>query len=150
MDAQRMRHLKSCLKKGDNVTTALYEAGYSSPSRLYERAPSHLGMTPAAYGRGGEGMRVRYTIVDSALGRLLVAATDRGISALYLGKSDATLRAELRKEYPKAALQHDTAASQGKGRDGFAAWIAKILVHLRGRARLRPHAGPGADSAERG
>src|SRR6202023_1044067 len=96
-DAQRMRRLKSRLKKGDNVTTALYDAGFGSSSRLYERAPAHLGMTPATYRRGGAGMRIRYTIADSPLGRLLVGATDRGISALYLGESDARLEAAIQK-----------------------------------------------------
>jgi len=133
-DAQRMRRLKLQLKKGDNVTTALYEAGYGSSSRLYERAPGHLGMTPAAYGRGGEGMQIRYAIVGSPLGRLLAAATDRGISALYLGESDATLRAELRKEYPRAELTSD--ADGGAGNRGLGAWVAKILAHLRGQ---EPH-----------
>src|SRR5271154_5177062 len=97
-DARRMRRLKSRLRKGDDVTTALYDAGFGSSSRLYERAPSQLGMTPATYRQGGAGMRVHYTTVDSPLGRLLVGATDRGISALYLGESDARLEAALRKE----------------------------------------------------
>ena len=130
-DAQRMRRLKSRLKKGDNVTTALYEAGYGSSSRLYERAPSHLGMTPAAYRRGGEGMHIDYTIVDSPLGRLLVGATDRGISALYLGESDATLRTAIEKEYPRAELRRD---DDGPGSLGE--WVEKILAHLRGQ---KPH-----------
>jgi len=130
-DAQRMRRLKSRLKKGDNVTTALYEAGYGSPSRLYERAPSHLGMTPAAYRRGGEGMHIDYTIVDSPLGRLLVGATDRGISALYLGESDATLRTAIEKEYPRAELRRDD-----DGPDSLGEWVEKILAHLRGQ---KPH-----------
>jgi len=133
-DAQRMRRLKSRLKKGDNVTTALYEAGYGSSSRLYERAPGHLGMTPAAYGRGGEGMRIHYAIVNSPLGRLLVGATDRGISALYLGESDPTLRAALRKEYPRAELTSDTQG--GAGNRSLKEWLEKILAHLRGR---EPH-----------
>ena len=133
-DAQRMRRLKSQLKKGENVTTALYEAGYGSSSRLYERAPGHLGMTPAAYGRGGDGMQIHYAIVGSPLGRLLVAATDRGISALYLGQSDATLRAALRKEYPRAELTPDS--QSGAGNRGLRDWVEKILAHLRGQ---EPH-----------
>src|SRR5271155_4166640 len=133
-DAQRMRRLKSRLKRGDNVTTALYEAGYGSSSRLYERAPSHLGMTPAAYGRGGAGMQIHYTIVGSPLGRLLVGATDRGVSALYLGESDDALLAALRKEYPRAELLrdgHDSTSSKG-----LRGWIEQIVAHLRGR---EPH-----------
>lgn len=133
-DAQRMRRLKSQLKKGDNVTTALYEAGFGSSSRLYERAPGHLGMTPAAYGRGGEGMQIRYAIVGSPLGRLLVGATQRGISALYLGESDSALRGALRKEYPRAELTPD--AESGAGHRGLADWVEKILAHLRGH---EPH-----------
>jgi AraC family transcriptional regulator of adaptative response/methylated-DNA-[protein]-cysteine methyltransferase len=151
-DAQRMRRLKSNLKEGDNVTTALYEAGYSSSSRLYERAPEQLGMTPAAYGRGGAGMQIHYAIADSPLGRLLVAATERGISALYIGENDAKLMAELREEYPRASLFHDNlfhhntvssadgsdraAANGQRGKGGLGDWIATILTHLRGK---EPH-----------
>ncbi|HKD64641.1 MAG TPA: bifunctional DNA-binding transcriptional regulator/O6-methylguanine-DNA methyltransferase Ada [Candidatus Acidoferrales bacterium] len=124
-DAQRMRRLKSQLRKGDDVTTALYDAGFGSSSRLYERAPSQLGMTPATYRQGGTGMRMNYTIVDSPLGRLLVGATDRGISALYLGESDARLESALQKEYPRAEIRRD--------RNGLEGWVSKILEHLRGR-----------------
>jgi AraC family transcriptional regulator, regulatory protein of adaptative response / methylated-DNA-[protein]-cysteine methyltransferase len=107
------------------VTTALYDAGFGSSSRLYERAPSQLGMTPATYRQGGAGMRVNYTIVDAPLGRLLVGATDRGISAVYLGESDARLEGALKKEYPRAEIRRD--------RHGLEGWVSKILEHLRGR-----------------
>lgn len=127
-DAQRMRRLKTSLKKGDNVTTALYDAGFGSSSRLYERAPAQLGMTPATYRRGGAGMNIHYTIVDSPLGRLLVGGTERGISALYLGESDGRLETALRKEYPRAKIQRD--------RNGLESSVGKILNHLRGR---EPH-----------
>ena len=127
-DERRMRHLKSRLKKGDDVTTALYDAGFGSSSRLYERAPAHLGMTPATYQRGGSGMSIHYTISDSPLGRLLVAATQRGVSAVYLGDSDARLEAALKKEYPRANIQHE--------RSGLGAWVSQIIDHLRGR---EPH-----------
>lgn len=123
-DAQRMRRLKSKLKKGHDVTTALYDAGFGSSSRLYERAPSQLGMTPATYRQGGAGMQINYTVVGSPLGRLLVAATTRGISALYLGKDDAALGAALQKEYPRAEIRRD--------RYGLESWVSKILEHLRG------------------
>ncbi len=124
-DAHRMRRLKSRLKKGDDVTTALYDAGFGSSSRLYERAPQQLGMTPATYRRGGEGMQIRFTIADSPLGHVLVAATKRGISAVYLSESDAKLEAELRREYPRAEIQRD--------RHGFENWVRQIVEHLRGR-----------------
>jgi AraC family transcriptional regulator of adaptative response/methylated-DNA-[protein]-cysteine methyltransferase len=131
VDAQRMRHLKSQLREGGNVTTALYDVGFSSASRLYERAPGQLGMTPRAYGRGGAGMQIHYTIANSPLGRLLVAATEKGISALYLGKSDTELEDALRKEYPRAEISHDA-----KGSKTLRGWLDKVLVHLKGR---EPH-----------
>jgi len=135
-DAQRLRRVKSRMKKGDNVTTALYDAGYGSASRLYERVPSHLGMTPAVYRRGGAGMRIEYTITGSPLGRLLVGATPRGVSAVYLGASDALLRSALHKEYPRAEL-----VPAGKGRKprrggSLAGWVEEIVGHLRGQ---QPH-----------
>ena len=123
-DARRMQWLKSKLKKGNDVTTALYDAGFGSSSRLYERAPGHLGMTPATYRKGGAGMEIRYTIANSPLGRLLVGATERGISAIYLGKDDAPLEAELRQEYPRAEIHRD--------RNGMQDWVGQILEHLRG------------------
>lgn len=151
-DSQRMRRLKSNLKEGDSVTTALYEAGFSSSSRLYERAPEQLGMTPAAYGRGGAGMQIHYTIADSPLGRLLVAATERGVSAVYIGENDAKLVGELREEYPRASLIHDDAAARQSGskraaangqrsainykKSGLGEWVAAILSHIRGK---EPH-----------
>jgi AraC family transcriptional regulator of adaptative response/methylated-DNA-[protein]-cysteine methyltransferase len=123
-DAQRMQWFKSKLKKGDDVTSALYDAGFGSSSRLYERAPGHLGMTPATYRRGGAGMEIRYTITNSPLGRLLVGATNRGISALYLGQDDEPLEAALKKEYPRARIRRD--------RNGMQEWVGRIVEHLRG------------------
>ncbi|MGH9574324.1 MAG: bifunctional DNA-binding transcriptional regulator/O6-methylguanine-DNA methyltransferase Ada [Candidatus Acidiferrales bacterium] len=130
-DAVRMRRLKSQLRKGGNVTTALYDAGFGSSSRLYERAPSQLGMTPRAYGRGGEGMQIHYTVVDSPLGRLLVGATEKGISAVYLGQSDEELEGALREEYPRAEISEDAQARAELG-----TWVKKIVAHLKGK---EPH-----------
>lgn len=130
-DSRRMFRLKSDLRKGDNVTTALYDAGFGSSSRLYERAPAHLGMTPATYRHGGAGMRIEYAIVDSPMGRLLAGGTTRGISALYLGQSDAQLEAALCKEYPRAELVREAAGTRN-----LREWLEKILAHLRGH---EPH-----------
>ncbi len=124
-DALRLGRLKKQLRKGDDVTTALYEAGYGSSSRLYERSDAQLGMTPATYRRGGQGMRIGYTIVDSPLGRLLVGATSRGISAVSLGDSDGQLETALREEYPKAEVHRDT--------DGLSQWVRALLRHLNGQ-----------------
>jgi AraC family transcriptional regulator, regulatory protein of adaptative response / methylated-DNA-[protein]-cysteine methyltransferase len=127
-DARRLGHLKHRLQGGEDVTTALYAAGYGSSSRLYERAPAHLGMTPATYRQGGRGMRIGYTIVNSPLGRLLVAATSRGLSALMLGENDARLESELARDYPQAEIV--------RNRNGFAGYVRALLRHLRGQ---QPH-----------
>jgi len=123
-DAIRVARLKSHLRKGDNVTTALYEAGYGSTSRLYEKSDAQLGMTPATYGRGGRGMRISYALADCPLGRVLVAATDRGVSAVYLGDKDEPLAAALRKEYPHAEIRR----SSGE----HSQWVRSIVKHLAG------------------
>jgi AraC family transcriptional regulator of adaptative response/methylated-DNA-[protein]-cysteine methyltransferase len=121
-DALRLRRLKQQLRKGDDVTTSLYQAGYGSSSRLYERSDAQLGMTPATYRRGGIGMTIAYTVVASPLGRMLVAATERGISAVYLGQADAPLEAALRAEYPRAQIHRDAT--------GLRKWVSAILRQL--------------------
>ncbi|HEY6807377.1 MAG TPA: Ada metal-binding domain-containing protein, partial [Gemmatimonadales bacterium] len=98
-DAKRLALFKTALKRRTTVSPALYEAGFSSPSRVYERAGRDLGMTPASYQRGGAGLEVRYTVVPSPLGRLLVAGTARGICQVKLGDAAGPLEAELRAEY---------------------------------------------------
>jgi AraC family transcriptional regulator of adaptative response/methylated-DNA-[protein]-cysteine methyltransferase len=100
--ARRTGALGDQLRTLDNVAQAIYAAGYGSSSRVYEDMP--LGMTPAAYQRGGADMRIDYAIVDSPLGRLLVGATERGICALSLGDSDAELAESLHATYPAAEI----------------------------------------------
>ena len=120
--ARRLDRFRSHLKRGDTVSRATYEAGYGSGSRVYEQADARLGMTPAAYRRGGRGMRVRFTIVDSPLGRLLVGATEKGVCAVTLGESDVALEAALRGEYPAASIERDDS-----GQDE---WVAAIVRYL--------------------
>jgi AraC family transcriptional regulator of adaptative response/methylated-DNA-[protein]-cysteine methyltransferase len=124
-DAARLRRLKRRLRKGGTtVTEALYEAGYGSSSRLYEQSNAQLGMTPAAYRGGGRGMEITYTVSASPMGRLLVATTPRGISAVYLGDRDATLASALRREYPNAEIRPG-------GREA-ANWVRTIVRYLDG------------------
>jgi AraC family transcriptional regulator of adaptative response/methylated-DNA-[protein]-cysteine methyltransferase len=127
-DAIRLRRFKTQLRKGDNVTTALYDAGYGSSSRLYERSDAQLGMTPATYRRRGAGVEMGYTIAASPAGRLLVAGTNRGVSAVYLGDRDETLQAELRREFPEASIRRNSAQ--------LSSWVRAIVAHLAGR---QPH-----------
>jgi len=124
-DACRLRGLKQRLRNGEDVTSALYAAGYGSSSRLYEQAPAQLGMTPATYRRGGRGLRIHYTTVASPLGRLLVGATARGLCAVSLGDSDKTLEAILRREYSQAEIRRDGETLRD--------WVRALLAHLRGQ-----------------
>jgi AraC family transcriptional regulator of adaptative response/methylated-DNA-[protein]-cysteine methyltransferase len=106
---RRIQDFKSRVKEGEEITSAMYEAGYGSSSRLYEKAKEELGMTPAAYRRGGKGMSISYTIVDCRLGRLLVAAADRGVCAVSFGDDDKKLESSLMAEYPAAVIRKDDA-----------------------------------------
>ena len=120
----RASKFKAQLKGGRPVSTATYEAGYGSGSRVYEKADRQLGMTPATYGRGGQGMRIAYGLAQSSLGRVLIAATERGISAVYLGDDDAALEKALLAEYPAAETRRYDAA--------LGPWLASVLKVVEG------------------
>jgi AraC family transcriptional regulator of adaptative response/methylated-DNA-[protein]-cysteine methyltransferase len=104
LEEYRISRLKTYLGKGDPVLGALYRTGYRSQSWLYRNSTTKLGMTPGVYRRGGLGMRIGYLTGDSPLGRMLVAATDRGICAISLSDGDRELVAALHREYPKAVI----------------------------------------------
>lgn len=108
--ARRIQHIKTELRKGEDVTTALYDAGFGSPSRLYEKSGQHLGMTPGAYRRGGAGAAITFAIVPTTLGRMLVAATERGLCAVRFSESATDLERGLREEFHAAELHRDDAA----------------------------------------
>jgi len=103
--ARRFDQLKVALRDGAAVTTAVYAAGFGSCSRVYEHSDRLLGMTPASYRAGGAGASIRYTTTDTPLGRLLVAATGRGICSVTLGDDDAELESRLVSEFPQAARE---------------------------------------------
>jgi AraC family transcriptional regulator of adaptative response/methylated-DNA-[protein]-cysteine methyltransferase len=124
--ALRLEQFKKLLREGNSVTEALYACGYGSSSRLYEKTNAHLGMTPASYRKGGEGMHIGYTVANSSLGKVLVGTTDRGVSAVYLGDREASLVDALRKEYPKAEIAHADSRSE--------AWLKEILQRIDGSA----------------
>jgi AraC family transcriptional regulator of adaptative response/methylated-DNA-[protein]-cysteine methyltransferase len=113
---RKLGTLKSALREGRDVSTALYDAGYGSPSRVYERGAARLGMTPARYRAGGDGERIHWSLLDTALGTALVATTQRGICMIELGEDPVALAAKLRAEFPRAALERVDA-----GRDEFLA-----------------------------
>lgn len=110
IDACRLRQVKQNLQAGHDVTTSLYAAGYGSSSRLYERTATQLGMTPEKYRRGAPAAVVRYTTAASPLGRMLIAATDKGICAIQFADSDHELQQGLMREFPFAARRRDDVA----------------------------------------
>ncbi len=124
-EALRIKRFKALLRSGRSITDALYETGYGSSSRVYERSNAQLGMTPAAYRKGGQGMKIGYAIASSPLGKVLVAATERGVSAVYLGDAESKLIAELREEYPRSEI----AAAP----DSFQQWVREIVLRIEGK-----------------
>jgi AraC family transcriptional regulator, regulatory protein of adaptative response / methylated-DNA-[protein]-cysteine methyltransferase len=101
-DQHRLARFRGELQQGEGVAAATYGAGYGSSSRVYERADGLIGMTPATYAKGGKGAEIAYGIAASPLGRLLAAATRRGICFVGLGDNDARLESELRESFPAA------------------------------------------------
>src|SRR5215204_783894 len=120
--ARRFGNFKELVRKGDSVTTALYESGFNSSSRLYEHASEELGMTPATYSRDGRGVNINYTVVSSLIGRLLVAMTERGVCAVRMGDNNFDLEKDLREEFPHAEITRADATLREA--------VQKILRHI--------------------
>ena len=131
--ALRAEKLREGLRSGATVSRAAYDAGYGASSRVYDGAARQLGMTPATYRRGGRGARIRYTTAATALGRLLVAATDRGVCSVTLGSDDEELERALAAEFPQAELLRVDDQS-GEHAD-LLGWVASVTEHLAGTAR---------------
>jgi AraC family transcriptional regulator of adaptative response/methylated-DNA-[protein]-cysteine methyltransferase len=127
--ALRLKKFKKLVRTGSTITDALYATGYGSASRIYERSDAQLGMTPATYQKGGKGMKIQYTTTKSTLGEVLVAATERGVSAVYLGDAASKLVSELREEYPRAEIE----AAKG----AFTQWVEEIVARTDGNAPRR-------------
>jgi AraC family transcriptional regulator, regulatory protein of adaptative response / methylated-DNA-[protein]-cysteine methyltransferase len=124
-DSCRLKNLKRSLQAGDSVTRAMYDAGYGSSSRLYERTASQLGMTPDKYRRGAIAATIRYTCADSPLGRMLIAATEKGICAIQFARTDSELIEGLKREFPFAVRKTDDG--------GLESWVNTLLRHLWGK-----------------
>jgi len=124
-DSCRLRLLKRNLQSGDSVTRAMYDAGYGSSSRLYERTASQLGMTPDKYRRGAIAAAIRYTCAESPLGRMLIASTERGICSIQFARTDGELIEGLKREFPFAGRKSDDG--------GLKSWASALLKHMRGK-----------------
>jgi len=106
-DAKRIERFTALLKRGESVTSATYEAGFGSSSRVAERVSGAIGMTPSAYRSGGKGVTLRYATALTPVGRALIAGTERGVVSVSLGDSEADLVSLLKEEYPHAKLSRD-------------------------------------------
>ncbi|HUD29651.1 MAG TPA: methylated-DNA--[protein]-cysteine S-methyltransferase [Novosphingobium sp.] len=113
--ARRIGKAGEALTGGTSVTEAIYEAGYGAPSRFYEASRARLGMTPSAWRDGGRGVTIRWAVVPTSLGDMLVAATDKGVCRLSFAEG----REDLQARFPNAELL--------EGGEDFAALLAKVL-----------------------
>ena len=118
----RMDRVKSGLTQGSSVTQTIYDAGFSSISRFYERSRSMLGMTPSTYKNGAAGLRIHVAVADSFLGWVSVAATDHGICSIDFGDTPQSLLERLRMRFPKAELRQDDS--------GFADWVSRVVAFI--------------------
>jgi AraC family transcriptional regulator of adaptative response/methylated-DNA-[protein]-cysteine methyltransferase len=119
---KRAQRVRAELQKESAVTDAIYNAGFESSSRFYETADASLGMKPRTYLQGGQGVSIRYAIVQTYLGWMLVAATERGLCKIAFGETPQSLRAELTESFPNAELND---------RDPrFQQTVTQVLAHL--------------------
>ena len=125
-DAIRMKRFKAALKEGDDVTGAIFSAGFGSISRVYGEEARNIGMTPKAYRAGGAGETIAHACRDTALGLVIMAATERGVCFVQFGKDTNSLLEQLRAEFPKAKLISSTAQNT----PALDAWIEALDAHI--------------------
>jgi AraC family transcriptional regulator, regulatory protein of adaptative response / methylated-DNA-[protein]-cysteine methyltransferase len=123
--AQRLKQFKDRVKAGEPVASAMYGAGFSSSSRLYENAAQHLGMTPATYRKGGLGMVIYFTTLDTSLGKILVAGTHQGVCRVSFGDNETQMVATLQAEYPAAHISRDD--------NPLKPWVDIIAEYMNGK-----------------
>lgn len=126
-EARRIDKFKKDVRSGSDVVTAMYDAGFGSSSRLYEKAAVNLGMTPAAYKKGGAGMKIFYAATACDLGRIVVGRTAVGLCYVGLGDDESMLEQELKTEFVNAAITRDSGALKD--------YIKVILEYLDGHSR---------------
>lgn len=129
VEARRLQRVKGYLRRGETVTKSLYDAGFTSRGRLYQDSGVHLGVNPGQFRRGGEGLAIYYTIVDSPVGRLLVGATGNGICAVCLGASDEAVEHALKQDYYEADLYRDD--------DQMKKWAEEFTQYFEGKEFAR-------------
>lgn len=114
--ALRIERAADALSEGGRVTDAVYAAGFGAPSRFYEASEGRLGMAPSAWANGGRGVAIRWAVVDTTLGAMLVAATDKGVCRLSFNEGPE----ELARRFPNAELR--------EGDEAFAGLLADVIA----------------------
>jgi AraC family transcriptional regulator, regulatory protein of adaptative response / methylated-DNA-[protein]-cysteine methyltransferase len=109
-DRRRFARFKQHLKGGQSIAAACYDVGYGSSRALYERTKKHMGMTPSAYRRGGDGVQIQYSITKAAGNTVLIARTKMGLCAVLPGEEVGTLIRNLRDEFPGAEIKRESPA----------------------------------------
>jgi AraC family transcriptional regulator, regulatory protein of adaptative response / methylated-DNA-[protein]-cysteine methyltransferase len=133
LEACRLETLRKQFRSGNSLTEAIYDAGFGSNSRVYERVSTRLGMTPTEYRAGGNHVSISYVTIQNPLGLMMIGATDRGLCFVQFGDSRVKLLAMLRAEYPAAAF----AEMKQPYPEQFGLWVQALIGHLSGdRQRL--------------
>lgn len=129
VDAARMKRFLALLRapKGLDVTASIFEAGYGSLSRVYEKTDGRLGMTPMEYGQGGKGVGISWAASETPLGLMVVGATDRGLAFIQFGDTEATLLRALEDQYPQAVIR-----PMGEPSAEYLEWMAGLNRYLAG------------------
>lgn len=122
----RMNKLKHNLRTKKSVTEALYDAGFGSSSRLYEKVDSMVGMTPRRYKEKGKGLTISWEVGSTPLGKIMIAATDRGICFIQFGPGKLALLKELQKEFPEATLVRMVKSQK----QNFEKWMKALNAYL--------------------
>jgi AraC family transcriptional regulator of adaptative response/methylated-DNA-[protein]-cysteine methyltransferase len=121
-EEKRAGRMRANLQNGQPISEAIYDSGFGSNSRLYSQAGDILGMAPSVYRKGGDGLRLRFSVVTTHLGWVLVAASERGICAIDFGESPAALEETLARRFPAATITKDDV--------DFASWVRKVTAFL--------------------
>jgi AraC family transcriptional regulator, regulatory protein of adaptative response / methylated-DNA-[protein]-cysteine methyltransferase len=103
-NAHRAERMREALPRRGSVTEAIYESGYNSNSRFYEKSSEMLGMRPATFRNGGTGATIRFAVGECSLGSVLVAATEKGVCAILLGDDPNELAQDLQRRFPRASF----------------------------------------------
>jgi AraC family transcriptional regulator, regulatory protein of adaptative response / methylated-DNA-[protein]-cysteine methyltransferase len=132
-DVRRLANFKASVKAGESISGACYQAGFGSSRSLYEKARQLLGMTPAAYRRGGAGLHIRFLICPSALGLILIARTRFGVCTVRFGDSERALVNELSEEFPHARIERESCGKEILAALDFDPLVGKLPPDLRER-----------------